>query len=620
MLVRLRTLRTASVFVPLTLFGLTLAPPVRAAEPDARIVLPAPPPAVVTLEREDVTGTISTLTALAPPATSLDLPRPSFDLDPALAIPAATASTLAVPEASPASDGIAPVAPPLDTPVPAPAASAPSGLSAAVLSDALPGFVAARVEGESAAQADERRRVREAVAGYYAGHADAPLWVADNRLTSAARAVLGRLDHAAEDGLDLRGYAVPVPRADDAASLARAELALSEAALAYARQASGSRVDPAGLGGLIDARPTVADADRVLGTLPGAPDAGEALRAFNPPQPGYAALRDKLAELRRESLDVQVRIPYGPMLKPGMTDARVPLIRARFGLDVAAADAGADEGRVYDTQVAAAVADFQRVHHLPASGLLTARTVAALSGGNPARLENLIVANMEAWRWQPRDLGADHVEVNIPEFMVRVLRDDTVTHQARVVVGKPDHPTPVFSEVMKFVIVNPYWNVPLSIVRKEMMPKLAADPNYLADHGYETVERNGQTYVRQPPGDGNALGRVKFMFPNAHSVYLHDTNAKGLFARGARALSHGCVRVDKPFAFAEAVLGRDNGWTEARVERMVGGDERTIMLPEPLPIHIQYFTAFVDPELGFQTRDDVYGYTGKIEAALGLHG
>ena len=218
----------------------------------------------------------------------------------------------------------------------------------------------------------------------------------------------------------------------------------------------------------------------------------------------------------------------------------------------------------------------------------------------------------------PRDLGADHIEVNIPEFTARVLRDGEVTHQTRVVVGKPDHPTPVFSQVMRFIIVNPYWNVPVSIIKKEMMPKLAADPNYFADHGYEVVERNGQTFVRQPPGDGNALGRIKFMFPNSHSVYLHDTNAKGLFARDERALSHGCVRVEDPFAFAEAVLG--GKWTADRVESMVGGDERTVMLPRPLPIHILYFTAFVDPEAGFQVRGDVYGYMGKVETALGLQG
>ena len=228
------------------------------------------------------------------------------------------------------------------------------------------------------------------------------------------------------------------------------------------------------------------------------------------------------------------------------------------------------------------------------------------------------MANMEEWRWLPRDLGPDHVEVNIPEYTVRVIRDGAVVHQTRVVVGQPDKPTPIFSQQMRFIIVNPYWNVPLSIIKKEMMPKLASDPDYFQNHGYEVIERNGTTFVRQPPGDGNALGRIKFMFPNQHSVYLHDTNARSYFGRDKRALSHGCVRVDLPFAFAEAVLGPDSGWTEARVKKLIGGKERTINLPKPLPIHIVYFTAFVDAQTGFQLRDDVYGYTDRVKLALGL--
>jgi murein L,D-transpeptidase YcbB/YkuD len=362
----------------------------------------------------------------------------------------------------------------------------------------------------------------------------------------------------------------------------------------------------------------VADVERILSSVPAAADAGEALHAFNPPQPGYAALREKLAELRQNSApEAGSSIPSGPVLKPGMRDARVPLIRARFGLDVASVEPGVPP-LVYDTKVAAAVAEFQRAHGLPASGLLTPRTVAALSGGNPVALENTIIANMEMWRWQPRDMGPDRIEVNIPEYTARVFHDGAVIHQTRVVVGQPDKQTPVFAEQMRFIIVNPYWNVPLSIIKNEMMPKLARDPNYFADHGYEVVERDGVRYVRQPPGDGNALGRIKFMFPNTHSVYLHDTNARSFFARDKRALSHGCVRVEEPFSFAEAVMGRQNGWSEARIRKLIGGQERTINLPRPLPILITYFTASVDPQKGFELRDDVYGYAGRVRTALNL--
>ena len=416
----------------------------------------------------------------------------------------------------------------------------------------------------------------------------------------------------------MRAVPVAVPHGGDAEAQAASELSLTRAVVAYGQQASGGRVDPSRLAPLIAAKPDVADPARVLGALDGAADAGDALRAFNPPQKGYDLLRTKLAELRQTS-DVASRgpIPYGPILKPGMRDARVPLIRTRFGLDIPAADA-ADAGLVYDTKVAAAVADFQRAHHLPPSGVLTIRTVAVMSGGNPRRLENEIIANMERWRWLPRDMGQDHIEVNIPDYTLDVFHGDASVHHTRVVVGQPDKPTPVFSETMRFIIVNPYWNVPLSIVQKEMMPKLAADPDYFANHGYEVVERNGVTYVRQPPGETNALGRIKFMFPNQYSVYLHDTNARALFGNDKRALSHGCVRVEAPFKLAEVVLGKENGWTEARVKKMIGGGERTINLPNPLPLHIVYFTAFVDQKGALQLRDDVYGYSGKLKIALGL--
>ncbi len=497
-------------------------------------------------------------------------------------------------------------------------------LDATTLRAAVDAFVGPEARPTTAGgSTDEqaRRKEREAIAAVYADRGFAPLWVEDGAFTAPAQALVSRIDLAGADGLDLRGTPIAVPRGGDPAALAAAELSLTRAIVAYGRQASGGRIAPSRLAPMIAAEPDVADAARILGAVSRAPDAGEALRAFNPPQPGYAALRGKLAELRQrgEMAGGRDPIPYGPILKPGMRDARVPLIRARFGLGLPA-DAEEADKLAYDTRVAAAVADFQRSRGMPASGLLTIRTIGALSGGNPRRLENEIVANMERWRWLPRDLGATHIEVNIPDYTLDVKRGDAVVHHARVVVGKPDHETPVFSQLMRFIIVNPYWNVPLSIVKKEMMPKLAADPNYFADHGYEVVEHDGVTFVRQPPGDGNALGHIKFMFPNKFSVYLHDTNARALFGNDQRAMSHGCVRVDQPFKLAETVLGPGNGWTEARIKKMVGGNERTINLPQPVPVHIVYFTAFVDATGALKLRDDVYGYSAKVRNALGLEG
>ncbi len=449
-----------------------------------------------------------------------------------------------------------------------------------------------------------------AIAGYYREHEYMPLWIADGHWTASALALREALEHAGDDGLDLGVLTIATDLPAAAEAQAEAEFRLSEAAVAYGRQASGGRIDPNQVSNLIGARPDVADAPRVLAALAQAENAGQALRDFNPPHRGYQLLRDKLIEIRKAKPAAAAEpVKAGPILRVGSSDPRIPTLRARLGLPAA-------EGKAlrFDSEIQAAVANFQRTAGLPPSGMLTARTVAALNGWSSQESE--IIANMELWRWLPRDLGRDHIEVNIPDFSLAVLHGTAIVHQARVIVGKPENPTPLFSKKMEFLIVNPYWNVPYSIIKKEMLPKLASDPNYFERHGYEVVERGNTLIVRQPPGEENALGRIKFMFPNAYSVYLHDTPSRSLFDNDQRALSHGCIRVDQPFKLAEVVLGRDSGWSEERVRRLVGRGERAINLPRPIPIHLMYFTAFVDEYGHLQLRDDLYGYSRRVWAAL----
>lgn len=477
--------------------------------------------------------------------------------------------------------------------------------------------IAAELRLIAASGGADRRRDAAQVAAFYAERDFAPLWQDAAGWTPAARPVLEKLKTAADDGLDLRAYPLPMLDRADAAERARADFALSLAAAAYARQATGARVEPARISRLITARPEVVSVEAALSAVSGAgADAGARLAAFNPQDAGYVALRAKLAELRRSTPIARDRIPQGPLLKVGMSDPRVPLIRQRFGLSPDM-DAGANP-IVYDTKLASLVADFQRENGLKPSGALTPRTVAALSGDEPGRLEATILANMEIHRWLPRALGPDRIEVNVPAYALTLYRDGEVAHRARVIVGKPDSQTPIFSDRMRFLIVNPYWNVPESIISNEMLPKLAADPTYLQRQGYEVSERRGKLIVRQPPGERNALGRIKFMFPNDHAVYLHDTPARGKFSAARRAFSHGCVRVDQPFKLAEMVLGPQNGWSEARVRKMIGGKERTVDLPAPLPIHLQYFTAVVDEKGELKLYDDIYGHAHRVKQALGL--
>ncbi len=546
--------------------------------------------------------------------------------------PAAGASggALAVSSATPAAPAIAAPATPAQSGAgqagtPAPGVAAPGVAAplvstfAEVLHKTLDAYGASPVKGSDAV---EMRKERADIITFYAARDYAPLWVEDRKPNAAARSVMDWIAHAGDDGLSVSAMPAPVfaqgeDKSDEA--LATAEIYLTAQVVAYGRQASGSRVEPRRISALIGAKPEIATPAQILSSVAAAgTNAGTVLESFNPPQAGYRALRDKLAELRRETRPVAAGqpIPLGPTLRVGMSDPRVPLIRARFGLDTE--PAAAPDDLLYDTRVAAAVAEFQKASGLPASGVLTARTIAALSGGQPSRLENELLANMEFWRWMPRDMGSDRVEVNIPDFTVSVIRDNQLIWRNKVVVGKPQTPTPVFSDAIRYLIVNPYWNVPASIIRKEMLPRLEQDPSYLRRLGYEVFTRNGHLAVRQPPGARNALGRIKFIFPNNYAVYLHDTPSRSLFGSRRRAYSHGCVRVDQPFGLAEAVLGPASGWSENRVKRLIGGKQQYVYLRKPLPIHIEYFTAFVDADGRLQLRDDIYNYTHKVELALGL--
>ena len=541
------------------------------------------------------------------PDAPVDVAKPSAGAETPVAIEAP-----AVVHAPAVSTSIA-TAPATPAPVQAVATPDENGLRAALSARVEQARKERVIRGPQSAGA----RQRDAVAAFYESRSFQPLWLDGAGWSSAARAAVGRLNAAAEDGLDLAATPYPASVGDNPEAMAAAEFALSLAVVNYGWQASGGRVDPRTIAKLITESPVVPEPAAILEEVSGAADAGAALRAFNPPQPGYAALRDKLAELRRDRPAAPERVATGPTLKIGMKDARVPMLRARFAT---IAPEGADE-LVYDAKLADAVASFQRANGLAPTGQLTPRVVATLNSADPAALEDEIIANMERWRWEPRTQTRDQIEVNIPDFTVKVTFDGVVAHRARVIVGKPDKPTPVFSNKMRFIEVNPYWNVPDSIIKNEMMPKLAADPTYLQRMGYEvSTSRSGKMIVRQPPGERNALGRIKFMFPNEHAVYLHDTPTRGLFNTERRAFSHGCVRVDQPFRFAEVVLGPNSGWTEDRVKRLIGGKNQTIPLPRQIDIHIEYFTAFVDEDGKLRTREDIYGYSRKVRAALGLTG
>jgi murein L,D-transpeptidase YcbB/YkuD len=236
-----------------------------------------------------------------------------------------------------------------------------------------------------------------------------------------------------------------------------------------------------------------------------------------------------------------------------------------------------------------------------------------------ARRWNLSPRTLERWRWLPTNLGDEHLFVNVPEFMVRKVEDGAIVHEARIVVGKTERPTPIFSDMMDHLVMNPSWTIPPTILRQDILPKLASDPGYAERRGFEVIRRGNQITVRQPPGPSNALGNVKFMFPNDHAVYLHDTPSRNLFASARRAYSSGCIRVERPMKLASLVLGGDAaGWSERRLTGLVGSGERTIRLSRKLPIHITYMTMTVTPAGELRSHEDLYGFHRRTREALGL--
>jgi murein L,D-transpeptidase YcbB/YkuD len=241
-------------------------------------------------------------------------------------------------------------------------------------------------------------------------------------------------------------------------------------------------------------------------------------------------------------------------------------------------------------------------------------------GANAAQIET-IVANMERWRWYPRDLGNAHVQVNLPDFTLKVMHNGAQAWTTRIVIGKPGMATPLLSETMKSITVNPTWHVPQSIVKNEYLPALAQDPTVLERMGLRvSYGSGGQVEITQPPGEGNALGRIRFNFPNRFSVYHHDTQDKHLFAQDFRAYSHGCMRVQDPAKYADVLLNiarpREH-WTAERIKGMFGSAEQDLQLQAtPIWVHLTYQTAFIDNAGKLQTRRDLYGLDSRTLAAI----
>jgi murein L,D-transpeptidase YcbB/YkuD len=482
--------------------------------------------------------------------------------------------------------------------------------------------VAEKIRDLLAAKTDKifaSKKERAAVETFYQARNLAPLWLEKGVENARAKAVVARLKGADADGLEVNDYKTPNFAGMSPDALAEADLKLTQTVLTYARHVQAGRFPYTRVSNNMELVQAPPDAAEVLAKIADAADAGKALDDFSPPHEAYKKLKAMLAEMRGKTGGTGKAIADGQLLKvnakaPMMEDPRVPLLREKLGL------AGEAPDFRYDTKVAEAVKKFQRANELPATGNLDAKTIKELNGPPREKHIDTVIANMERWRWYPRDLGKAHVVVNQPDFSLKVMHNGAEVWTTRIVIGKTDMPTPLLSETMKYITINPTWNVPPSIVHNEYLPALQQDPTVLERMGLKVVyNRDGSVHIYQPPGEANALGRIRFNFPNRFLVYQHDTPDKHLFAQDVRAFSHGCMRVQDPAKYAEVLFGiarPTENWSADKIKRMFGTGEQDIQLPVPIWVHLTYQSAFVDDAGKLQTRRDIYNLDSRTLAAI----
>ncbi len=502
------------------------------------------------------------------------------------------------------------------------------------------------LSGAEAAGSDREAAVLAEVTQFYWDRDMAPLWVSQAGTNGRARQLSAILSAAAEDALDPDDYEADAVRsliaATDPDLLAQLEVRLSMALVQLASDLGEGRVTP-----------QVADLElfvlrdgvhpsRVLTAAAEAGDLAALMASYRPQTPRYARLTRALAHYRELARGGGWQpIPEGHSLKPGMTDPRVGLLRERLRLwgDLAPDDdmagAGGDPD-FFDEQLAEAVERMQYRHGLGVDAAVGPKTLAALNVPVEARIEQMVL-NLERRRWMPDDLGQRYIFVNLADFSLKLVDEPKTLLAQRVVIGKTFHMTPIFSDEMTYLEINPFWHVPPSIARRSILPKIKRDVNYLADNKFtlfsdwsgdatvvdpKTVDWSRYTgrfpyKLRQGSGDGNALGRIKFMFPNRFSVYLHGTPAKSLFEKSQRDFSSGCVRVEDPPGLAAGVLSGEPDWSLEQIQAAIdSGKRRVVTLPEPLPVHISYLTAWVNKDGSVHFRRDIYQRDRLLAEAL----
>jgi len=416
------------------------------------------------------------------------------------------------------------------------------------------------------------------------------------------------------------------------------DLVLSDMVLHYIHHRTAGRIDPKMLpDGLAVPVPLPQDFALELAEAMDRDRLAAFFDALGPRQAAYRALQQSLPGYRRiKAAGGWPAIDDGPKLTPGDCGRRVAQLRDRLTVSGECDSAAESEETCFDERLAQAVSRFQHRHGLNPDGVVGPRTLAALNVPVDERIRQIEV-NLERWRWMPHELGARHVLVNIPGFQLQMVEEGRVVKTLRTIVGKEDRPTPVLASNITYLELNPFWHVPPTIARKDLLPKIKADPSFLVQQNFRVFdgwddnarEVNPQAVdwavlsegyfpfrLRQEPTVRNALGRVKIMFPNDASVYIHDTPSKSLFQRVSRPFSSGCVRVEEPLELAALLLSRQD-WDRARLNQAVASHARQVIpLVEPVPVYLGYFTAWAEANGEVHFREDIYGHDQTLAEAL----
>ncbi len=476
----------------------------------------------------------------------------------------------------------------------------------------------------------------EAVSSYYAKTGYAPIWIAGDKPSQKAVTAVEALVNAREHGLDPADYEAEAlfqkVNTHSGQDLADLEVHLTRSMVAYAQHLNAGRVNPRQVSRETIVYPEALNVEAILSAIRKTGNIQVYLRLLAPHTPRYERLRLALADYKRIAADGGwPAVSKGGTLKPGATGPRVAQVRRRLA---ATGELSRERvnGQTYDAALEAAVKTFQARHGLAADGVIGPKTIEHMNVAVENRIATMVL-NLERRRWMQNDYGRAYIFANLADQVIKLVRDEKTVHAELIQVGLPYHRTPVFHDEMEYVEINPYWNVPYSIAVNEYLPKLRSDPGILTKQNIKVLageqivnasavpwtsysKENFPVRLRQDAGEGNALGRVKFMFPNEFNVYIHDTPSKSKFSASSRYFSHGCLRLRDPLKLAELLLG-EQGWSRAKIDATVASGKRTVVpLKTRLPVHVTYLTAWVNKDGSVHFREDVYGRDPVLAAAM----